>query len=197
MKNQKSLRSRLFNWPVCFFVGAFTLLFISGCSNELYEDSISKEQRTQSETVSFKDVYNGIDNPLIKRFMKTKLKPQLTINSLARADEELIDFEKIIKDGDYATYLRADGFITFGNRGQLRKVLGLAKGNPNQAHHIIAWASEVTEHVVVQRAATNGFHMNEAVNGLAVAHGGTSRTTMLITIEFLINLTNCIRPTQT
>ncbi len=59
--------------------------------------------------------------------------------------------------------------IEFGQRSQLRKILGLAVGNPDQAHHIIPWAKRTSE--VVQQAAKSGnaFHMNEALNGIAVA----------------------------
>lgn len=59
--------------------------------------------------------------------------------------------------------------IDFGNRGQLRKVLGLLPGDPLQAHHIIPWAKR--NNGIVQQAAKSGsaFHMNEALNGIAVA----------------------------
>ena len=59
--------------------------------------------------------------------------------------------------------------IEFGNRGQLRKVLGLLPGNPLQAHHLIPWSSQ--SKMAVQKAAKYGsaFHMNEALNGIAVA----------------------------
>jgi hypothetical protein len=62
---------------------------------------------------------------------------------------------------------KADGVINFGLRGQLRKVLKLAPGNPVQAHHIIPW--EFTNNTVVQKAAEYGFHMNEALNGIGLA----------------------------
>ena len=59
--------------------------------------------------------------------------------------------------------------VSFGSQGQLRKVLGMAAYNidPRQAHHLIPWASRV--HDVVQKAAKHGFHMNEVLNGIAVA----------------------------
>ncbi|MBF03751.1 MAG: hypothetical protein CMP76_10695 [Flavobacterium sp.] len=59
--------------------------------------------------------------------------------------------------------------IDFGSRNQLRKVLGLAVGNSDQAHHLIPWISRT--HEIIQRAAKSGsaFHMNEALNGIAVA----------------------------
>ncbi|WP_296385719.1 AHH domain-containing protein [Winogradskyella sp.] len=59
--------------------------------------------------------------------------------------------------------------IEFGSRGQLRKILGLAVGNALQAHHIIPWAKRSSE--IIQQAAKSGnaFHMNEALNGIAVA----------------------------
>lgn len=59
--------------------------------------------------------------------------------------------------------------IDFGTSSQLRKVLGLLPGNPLQAHHLIPWATR--NNTVIQRAAKSGsaFHMNEALNGIAVA----------------------------
>lgn len=58
--------------------------------------------------------------------------------------------------------------IDFGSRNQLRKVLGITASNI-QAHHLIPWSSRTK--MAVQRAAKSGsaFHMNEALNGIAVA----------------------------
>ncbi|HYE53578.1 MAG TPA: AHH domain-containing protein [Chitinophagaceae bacterium] len=72
----------------------------------------------------------------------------------------------------------ADGRVVFGDRAQLRRVLGLAKGDERVAHHIIPW--EWRTHLVVQQAAKhsdNGkvFHMNEALNGIplnSAVHAG-------------------------
>ena len=63
----------------------------------------------------------------------------------------------------------SNNIVQFGNRGQLRKVLHLAVGNPLVAHHIIPWGKSA--HTVIQKAAKseNAFHMNEVFNGLAVA----------------------------
>lgn len=62
-----------------------------------------------------------------------------------------------------------NGAVEFGDRGQLRKILNLAVGNPLVAHHIIPWAQGGNE--LVQRAAksANAFHMNEVLNGIAIA----------------------------
>lgn len=56
--------------------------------------------------------------------------------------------------------------IKFGQRGQLRRVLGLAVGDLRQAHHIIPWAKSTSP--VIQKAAKSGnaFHLNEALNGI-------------------------------
>lgn len=64
-----------------------------------------------------------------------------------------------------------DNFVKFGYRGQLRKVLGLAKGDPRQAHHIIPW--ELSHHPAIQKASLskNAFHMNEALNGIPLGTG--------------------------
>lgn len=63
--------------------------------------------------------------------------------------------------------------ITFGSRSQLRAVLGLGPIalDARQAHHIIPWSITISNHSVVQKAAKSGnaFHMNEELNGIAVA----------------------------
>ena len=58
--------------------------------------------------------------------------------------------------------------IEFGNSGQLRKVLNVTS-SALQAHHLIPWASRGK--MAIQKAAkySNAFHMNEALNGIAVA----------------------------
>ncbi|BFM42904.1 hypothetical protein CFS9_15450 [Flavobacterium sp. CFS9] len=66
--------------------------------------------------------------------------------------------------------------ITFGSRGQLRKVLGLAVGDLRQAHHIIPWNKQSKE--VIQKASKSkhAFHMNEELNGIALSttvHNGS------------------------
>jgi len=66
--------------------------------------------------------------------------------------------------------------LEFGNRGQLRKVLNLAVGNPLVAHHIIPWAK--SSHEVIQKAAksADAFHMNKALNGIPLStavHNGS------------------------
>ncbi|MCX8525019.1 AHH domain-containing protein [Chryseobacterium formosus] len=63
-----------------------------------------------------------------------------------------------------------DGFVKFGYSSQLRKVLKLTDAT-KQAHHIIPWAYNIQTHPIVQKAAKsmNAFHLNEALNGIAVA----------------------------
>lgn len=61
-------------------------------------------------------------------------------------------------------WYHAGSKIVFSGRSQLRKVLGLAKGDARVAHHILPW--EWREHPLVQLAAQAGFHMNEALNGI-------------------------------
>ena len=62
----------------------------------------------------------------------------------------------------------SNGIIDFGYSNQLRKVLGLTD-SAFQAHHLIPWSSRTK--MAIQRAAKSGsaFHMNEALNGIAVA----------------------------
>jgi hypothetical protein len=62
--------------------------------------------------------------------------------------------------------VQTDGFINYGLRGQLRTVLGLAKGNAKQAHHIIPW--EFWKNDIIQKAARSKkeFHMNDFLNGI-------------------------------
>lgn len=63
-----------------------------------------------------------------------------------------------------------NGKVYFGSSGsKLRKVLGLT--NPDyQAHHIMPWLERIWNHNVIQKASKSGntFHMNEALNGIAV-----------------------------
>lgn len=63
----------------------------------------------------------------------------------------------------------AANFIDFGRRSQLRKVLNLPVGDPRQAHHLIPWGKR--NEAVIQKAAkgNNPFHMNDLLNGVAVA----------------------------
>lgn len=67
--------------------------------------------------------------------------------------------------------VKANGIIDFGKRTQLRKILGLTVGNLDQAHHIMPWTDIIKNHSVIQKAAKSAgeFHMNEALNGIAVA----------------------------
>lgn len=63
--------------------------------------------------------------------------------------------------------LLTNGIVHFGNRRQLRTVLGLT--DSRQAHHLIPW--EFIENSVVQKAAksSKSFHMNEALNGIPLS----------------------------
>lgn len=63
-----------------------------------------------------------------------------------------------------------DGLVKFGYSNQLRKVLMLTDAT-KQAHHIIPWAYNIQTHPIVQKAAKsmNTFHLNEELNGTAVA----------------------------
>ncbi len=71
----------------------------------------------------------------------------------------------------------ANGIIKFGDRGLLRKVLGLAKGDSRVAHHLIPW--EKNNHELVQMAASGGsnsFHLNSQLNGIplsSIQHSGS------------------------
>lgn len=76
-----------------------------------------------------------------------------------------------LADGTFTTlnwFKRTDGLISFGkpNSSQFRKLLGLAPGDPRQAHHIIPWELELN--VVVQKAAQARFpfHMQDVLNGI-------------------------------
>jgi hypothetical protein len=64
---------------------------------------------------------------------------------------------------------RTDGIIEFGDKNLLRKILGLAKGNPSVAHHIIPWSK--ASHPAVQKAAqgSDAFHLNEILNGIPLS----------------------------
>ncbi|RDC57401.1 hypothetical protein DU508_09605 [Pedobacter chinensis] len=66
--------------------------------------------------------------------------------------------------------------IHFGYRGQLRKVLQLAKGDARQAHHIIPWAMYANKAIQKAAKSKHPFHMNEALNGIplnTLIHNGS------------------------
>jgi hypothetical protein len=93
-----------------------------------------------------------------------------------------------------------NGVIEFGNRGQLRKVLNLAVGNPLIAHHIIPWAKSTNE--VVQKAAksANAFHMNEALNGIPLStavHNGSHAAYDQRVLDRLLEIKNQYGPNMT
>ncbi|MHC9089047.1 AHH domain-containing protein [Tenacibaculum sp. IMCC1] len=82
---------------------------------------------------------------------------------------------KIVKASTIGTRVKLVWKITangveFGSRGTLRKVLGITD-SALQAHHIMPWAESIRNHNIIQKAANSkhAFHMNEALNGIAVA----------------------------
>jgi hypothetical protein len=88
-----------------------------------------------------------------------------------------------VVDGSRATltwFKGANGVISFGsaNSKQFRRVLGLAPGNPNQAHHIIPWelAGDGTQEVIQKAAqARFPFHVQDVLNGIplnTIQHSG-------------------------
>ncbi len=77
---------------------------------------------------------------------------------------------KVVKFADgSAAFLKitrkASGLIHFGSPNQLGRVLR-TEGTNLHAHHIVPWALQ--DNPVVQKAAEAGFHMNDAVNGIAL-----------------------------
>ena len=64
--------------------------------------------------------------------------------------------------------------INFGDRGLLRKILGLAGGDSRIAHHLIPWEHGIKD--IIQKAAHGDFHLNEILNGIpltAIQHNGS------------------------
>lgn len=75
------------------------------------------------------------------------------------------------------TIRASDGLIDFGKRNstKFRKVCGLVKGDPRQAHHLIPRADRFLNNDVIQAAAEKGFHIDEGLNGIPLPtniHGG-------------------------
>jgi hypothetical protein len=58
-----------------------------------------------------------------------------------------------------------DELITFGSRFDINK-MHVLKGIDEQVHHLVPW--ELRYHDVVQIAARDDFHMNDAANGLVL-----------------------------
>lgn len=69
------------------------------------------------------------------------------------------------------------GKITFGDRGQLREVLGLPKGDPRVAHHIVpvnVCIDNTNGGQVIQVLGAKGlFHMNQSGNGIPISTPGS------------------------
>jgi hypothetical protein len=85
---------------------------------------------------------------------------------------------KVTTQGGKKTTLKwikdANGVIVFSKnaksaRYQLRRVLGIPKGNTDQAHHVLPWAKTKGHELVQHAAKGDGFHMNDLNNGIAVA----------------------------
>lgn len=129
-----------------------------------------------------------------------------------------------LSDGSKAVltwYKGANNVISFGseNSKQFRRILGLAKGDARQAHHIIPWelANDGTQEVIQKAAqAKFPFHPQDALNGIplnSLQHLGShpnytarvstelekirirhgANLTPEIAYQELINLTNRIR----
>ncbi|MBL7781357.1 MAG: AHH domain-containing protein [Saprospiraceae bacterium] len=60
-------------------------------------------------------------------------------------------------------FTRVGNIIEFGDKGVLRKVMGIVSDN-HEAHHIVPWA--LRENELVQHAAKGRFHMNHPDNGI-------------------------------
>lgn len=89
-----------------------------------------------------------------------------------------------------------NGAIYFGSSGsKLRKVLGITD-SALQAHHLMPWALRNND--VIQKAAKSGsaFHMNEALNGIAVAswRNQPNHNTYNNLIESKLNTFNNLNP---
>lgn len=85
---------------------------------------------------------------------------------------------KFAKRADGLKYIvsGANNLINFGaaNSKRFRQICGIAVGDATkQAHHIIPRGSQIVNHPVVQKAATaaanDGFHIDNVLNGVAVA----------------------------
>ena len=89
-----------------------------------------------------------------------------------------------------------NGIIYFGDRGLLRKVLGLAKGDLRIAHHLIPWEHGVDD--LVQKAASGKddvFHLNEILNGIpltALQHNGSHNLYNDRVKAHLVNIKNSL-----
>ncbi|MCC6280693.1 MAG: AHH domain-containing protein [Saprospiraceae bacterium] len=60
-------------------------------------------------------------------------------------------------------FKKVGNLIDFGNRDNLRKILGITN-TMHEAHHIVPW--ELAEHELAQHAGKGNFHMNHPNNGI-------------------------------
>lgn len=106
-------------------------------------------------------------------------------------------------DGSYTALKwvkNTQNIITFGNRGQLRRMLNLLPGDPRQAHHIIPW--EARNHPAIQKAAgsTDAFHLNDAFNGIPLntsVHSGSHQVYNNKVLELLNDIPESATPQET
>jgi hypothetical protein len=96
---------------------------------------------------------------------------------------------------------KGNNLISFGDRGLLRKVLGLAKGDKRFAHHIIPWEKGI--HPAIQKAAQapNAFHLNEIMNGIPLneaVHSGNHTAAYLSKVQAALDaIPTNLNPQQT
>lgn len=78
-----------------------------GCTADFEEQSISQTERQKIsfERISFDSVLKEINNSKVKDKIST-LKPNLVLTASRGAEEDSLSFIKIIKEGEYTTYLR-------------------------------------------------------------------------------------------
>lgn len=94
--------------------------------------------------------------------------------------------------------LRDDGIVDFGRRNstKFRESLGLQKGNPLRAHHILP--REHRYHPLVQKAAKSkeAFHIDDAANGLPLsqARHGTGHSAYNAKVKSVLNELNLDNP---
>jgi hypothetical protein len=82
------------------------------------------------------------------------------------------------------------GKATFGDRNQLRNILGLCKGDGKQAPHIFSWVAGGGHELIQFAAKKHGFHLNELANGIGVAAWRNQPNHNLYDLNLKTKLTN-------
>jgi hypothetical protein len=99
----KNAKTKLFSLRVALF--GLVLILAPSCSDQDESVAAAKVTGPHSEKLSFAELVSRLDNKNLITFMNRDFKTRHSASIDARAEDELIEFEKIEKPDSYTTYL--------------------------------------------------------------------------------------------